>query len=1070
MTDEKPRAPRSLLLPAVLQLEGRAPCFGSIASLSNQGLAFDFQATPLTRQAVGMTAQLDFDAQDQHFSCKGLIINVQDQRVLLSLRDESAGILAALQSVNRNRSSSLARLSQLQVQQACHSQFMDGMKAVVDDFYQLLSKRARVSHVPKEGLDDRPPAADLQQLLNPLRPHLTQQFTRAYPMYPELRARRQEGASRPTPEPVNMDKVDDWIRRTAIAQRVTESVHPLPEEFDRHYTSLNKNGHKHAAHPYQADAVLDMLADLIAPLKLDPDDRARCYELMGQAFQKHAIPLYQGLLHIVAEALSEPIHQPGQIASLEQWLHLYASSPAEGAGHALPDASTVDKLGKLAALAGRLPDNLDELNERLSAGVASQPGAYFPASHLVPGLLARDRIFERFLPDASRHNEADPMLQGQLALIESGAVMPAIGQGLGGLTDLDNAALQGLHALMRQQPAIESGPEKLAQASQIRALMLQAQGLLLEYTLNGLTYQDQPNHPAWKLVNALDALHLGADNRGQFLDPTLHHAINLSMQWLLGQEDVDTALDQVNGLLVKIVTQLQADRQLRRANHLSRLGPLEADPALINTGWCVVKNADEAIPYEVLGRHDGTWMLLDRSATGLLEIPAERFIHDLDNGQIEEAQSFYEPFLDRIADATLTASLDAVHAYTWKDPASGCLKRSALIDELERHLAHPVTEPPTYCVLVEVPTMRPRMSSLPGDELAVMQQRTGEILLGILEIGEHCGRLSDVSFMLVFAPQDPARLAERLYRLKTDMEALHPEWKMMGAVVPLIEADDAPTISNTLRRANQACIPMRQHAGLDLSCLLLAPPTTNQIDPLPFASLYLRCQKIASSDETALPHYEILLGVSEDLVPSHTTQSFVVMAEQTGRIHDLDAWVLKSVLDWMENNPDQMGQLSGLSVNLSGHSLTQTDHVDALVQLIARHPHLASQLIFEVTETAAIGNLDAAVRALRSLRQLGCRVALDDFGSGYSSYAYLRSLPLDYLKIDGTYIRNVLTDKTDQALTASMVDVAHALGLKVIAEYVDSEATRDWLKQQGVDYVQGYWVHTPERLDGLILR
>lgn len=1067
MTEEKTHAPRSLLLPAVLQLEGQAPCFGSIASLSDQGLAFDFQAAPLTRQAVGLVAQLDFDAQGQHYSCKGLIVNVQDRRVLLSLREESASILAALQSVNRDRSSSLARLSRLQVQQACHSQFMDGMKAVIDDFYRLVSKQTPISLVPHEGQEDAPPALDLQQLLNPLRPHLTRQFTEAYPMYPELRTRQSGSASAKGPEPVDMEKVDDWIRRTTISQQIVESAHPLPEEFDRHYTSLNKTGRKQAAHAYQPDAVLDLLADLIEPITLGPDDRARCYALMGQAFQKHAIPLYQGLLHIVAEAVSEPIHQPGQIANLDQWLHLSAAGPGEGGASVPLDAATMDQFGKLATLVNRLTENLGELSERMPAG--NIPAAYVPAHHLVPGLLARDRIFDRFLPDSVRHGGSDAVMQGQLALLEPGAGMPAVGQVLGGLTDLDNAALQGLHALMRQQPAIESGPEKLAQASQVRALMLQAQGLLLEYTLNGLTYQAQPDHPAWTLVNALDALHLGADNRGQFLDPTLHHAISLSMQWLLGQEDVDTALNQVNGLLIKIVTQLHADRQSRRANHLGQLGPLEADPTLINTGWCVVKQDDEAIPYEVLGRHHDTWMLLDRSATGLREIPADRFRHDLDSGLIEEAQSFYEPFLERIADATLTASLDAVHAYTWKDPASGCLKRSALIDELERHLAHPVTEPPTYCVLVEIPTMRPRLSSLPRDELAVMQQRTGEILLDVLETGEHCGRLSDVSFLLVFAPQDSDRLAERLSRLKADMERLHPEWKMMGAVVPLVDAEDAPTPSNTLRRANQACIPMREHTGFDLGCLHLAPPTSNQIDPLPFASLYLRCQKIAACDETALPHYEILLGVNEDLVPSHTTQSFVVMAEQTGRIYDLDAWVLKSTLEWMDRNLDGIDRLSGLSVNLSGHSLTLADHVDALVQLIARYPHLAGRLIFEVTETAAIGNLDAGVRALRSLRSLGCRVALDDFGSGYSSYGYLRNLPLDYLKIDGTYIRNILTDKTDQALTASMVDVAHALGLKVIAEYVDSEAASAWLKQQGVDYVQGYWVHQPERLDGLIL-
>jgi len=262
---------------------------------------------------------------------------------------------------------------------------------------------------------------------------------------------------------------------------------------------------------------------------------------------------------------------------------------------------------------------------------------------------------------------------------------------------------------------------------------------------------------------------------------------------------------------------------------------------------------------------------------------------------------------------------------------------------------------------------------------------------------------------------------------------------------------------------------MRLQGEFDLSCLDIVPPEDGAMEDLPFSSLYLRCQKIAPCDEDAPPHYEILLGVQEDLTPSHTTQSFVVMAEQSGRILDLDTWVLRSALEWMDQNPAGLEQLSGLSVNLSGNTLALADHIDTLVSLISGYPQLTKKLILEVTETAAIDNLEVAVRSLRKLRKLGCRVALDDFGSGYSSYSYLRSLPLDYLKIDGIYIRNILTDKTDQALTASMVDVAHALGLKVIAEYVDSEAAYTWLKDLGVDYIQGYWVHKPQRLDTLIL-
>ncbi len=452
---------------------------------------------------------------------------------------------------------------------------MAGMKAVVDDFYLLLPEQIQLSLRQQGGLCDPPGLTRLQNGLNQLRPRLTQQFTHAYPMHPELRASQLGSASANPTDPVDMERVDDWIRRTTIAQKVVESISPLPDEFNRHYSHLLNSTGKPVDHPFQPDAVLNVLADLIAPLKLDPNQRAFCYELMGQAFQKHAATLYQALLNIIGDAPSEAIHHPHQITSLEEWLKLSASDSAHGAagGNTGTDAAAAAKISELAALLSRFTENLGDLGGLLPESASPHPATYLPANMLVPAMLARDRIFSRFLPATAGLFDAGGLLQGNLARVESGVDGSAVGQVLGGLRDLDNAALQGLYALMRQPPPLDPGPEKLAQASQVRALLLQAQGLLLEYTLNGLTYQAQPNHPAWALINALDALHQGADDRGQFLDPTLHHAVSLSMQWLLGQENVDAALDQVNRLLAKINTQLREDRQSRRVQHLENAWP-----------------------------------------------------------------------------------------------------------------------------------------------------------------------------------------------------------------------------------------------------------------------------------------------------------------------------------------------------------------------------------------------------------------------------------------------------------------------------------------------------------------
>jgi len=273
------------------------------------------------------------------------------------------------------------------------------------------------------------------------------------------------------------------------------------------------------------------------------------------------------------------------------------------------------------------------------------------AAPVIPALLAHDRITARFLPASpSMANTADQ----RFASPESPADASVFGETLGNLSGLDDTALESLRAQLRQPPPIDSGPD--TEISQIRALMLQAQGLVLQYTLNGLSYPIQPDHPVWTLLNELDALRSGTDDRGQFLDPALYKATSLAMQWLLEQENTDTALEQVNAMLAMINAQLHDEQQSRREQYLSTLGEAVPFDTIIHTDWCVIKQNEEAIPYEVLGKFDDKCVLLNQSATRLLEIPAKRFIEEMDGGLIEEASSFNQPFLERTASATLAAA------------------------------------------------------------------------------------------------------------------------------------------------------------------------------------------------------------------------------------------------------------------------------------------------------------------------------------------------------------------------------------------------------------------------------
>jgi diguanylate cyclase (GGDEF)-like protein/PAS domain S-box-containing protein len=216
-------------------------------------------------------------------------------------------------------------------------------------------------------------------------------------------------------------------------------------------------------------------------------------------------------------------------------------------------------------------------------------------------------------------------------------------------------------------------------------------------------------------------------------------------------------------------------------------------------------------------------------------------------------------------------------------------------------------------------------------------------------------------------------------------------------------------------------------------------------------------------------HAEVLLRMIGDQGEVIPPGAFLPAAERFNLASRIDKWVLNHTIAWLQNlSPDTV--IENLSVNLSGQSVgDKSFHVWAMESLQNAGPQICSQLCFEITETAAITNLEDAAAFIKQLRAHGMRVALDDFGAGASSFGYLKSLPVDYLKIDGQFIRDVVDDPLDDAAVRCFVDVARVLQVKTVAEFVDNPAVLERLKDIGVDYVQGYLLHKPEPLDTLLL-
>jgi EAL domain-containing protein (putative c-di-GMP-specific phosphodiesterase class I) len=193
---------------------------------------------------------------------------------------------------------------------------------------------------------------------------------------------------------------------------------------------------------------------------------------------------------------------------------------------------------------------------------------------------------------------------------------------------------------------------------------------------------------------------------------------------------------------------------------------------------------------------------------------------------------------------------------------------------------------------------------------------------------------------------------------------------------------------------------------------------------------------------------------------------FLPVAERFDLVQAIDRWVVGQAIRLIAD-AERAGRELVLEVNLSGRSMGDADLFELLERDLRESGINAANLVLEVTETAAIENMDDARAFAQRLRALGCRLALDDFGSGFGSFYYLKHLPLDYLKIDGDFVRNLRTSSVDQAVVRSIVQIAESVGYQTIAEFVADAETLEAVREFGVHFAQGYYVGVPEPVASL---
>jgi len=231
-------------------------------------------------------------------------------------------------------------------------------------------------------------------------------------------------------------------------------------------------------------------------------------------------------------------------------------------------------------------------------------------------------------------------------------------------------------------------------------------------------------------------------------------------------------------------------------------------------------------------------------------------------------------------------------------------------------------------------------------------------------------------------------------------------------------------------------------------------------------------QKIVSLHSEPEEHYEILMRMLGDDGELLVPQEYIIAAERYGSMQDIDRWVVRNafihISQYVKNRQnDNSLPLRRFAINLSGHTLSSNNMIEYVKEQLKEYPGISDYVIFEITETVAITNLSSAQHFISEFISMGVRFSLDDFGTGVSSFNYLKNLKVDYLKIDGGFVREMMIDPVDFAMVKSISHIGHVMGIKTIAEHAETREVCDSLRDIGVDYAQGFYLHEPEKLENL---
>lgn len=530
-----------------------------------------------------------------------------------------------------------------------------------------------------------------------------------------------------------------------------------------------------------------------------------------------------------------------------------------------------------------------------------------------------------------------------------------------------------------------------------------------------------------------------ADGNIEYLNPVAEDLTGFDKRSVRGKpiEEIMTIVNEH--------TRSTVDNPLRRCLAEGRVVSLAQNSLLVREDGTEIPIQDTAAPIRdrignVIG---GVMVFLDISnETRLFRQLSYQASHDATTGLInrQEFENRLTSALERIRDGS-----DRTHGLLYLD-----LDQFKVVNDTFGHAA--------------------------GDELL---RRVTRIIQSLVRSSDIVARLGGDEFGILLEGCDQARVMGVAEDLRIAIEQNRFDWKEaytnVRCSIGVVMIDDETTsVSSILSSADVACYSAKDmgrnqvhlYEDSDASTrheeMKWVARITTALEDNRFELFYQPIVAAGPAGESSRQHFELLLRMRDEQGVLVQPDLFIPAAERYNLMSSLDRWVIREALERLADREPGAAARYTLAINLSGTSLSEDRFLEFVVGELERYSLPEGAICFEITETAAISNLGRVVHFMQALKKLGCQFSLDDFGSGLSSFTYLKNLPVDYLKIDGQFISNVLDDAVDESMVVAIAKVGQAMGIATIAERVESLAVMEKLADLGVAYAQGYYIARPE--------